>query len=57
MKASLNALNSKPGEQDSSYESKGETDWNKNENIKQIIQLYNDNTGMIFTNGDPVEVR
>lgn len=57
MKASLTALNSKPDEDDSDYESRGGADWAKDDNIDKIIAQLHGNTNVIFTNGDLADVK
>ena len=57
MKASLNALNSKPSDQDCDYESRGGAEWTKNDNIEKILLQLKGNTNIIFTNGDLTGVK
>jgi len=57
MKASLTALNTKPEEEDSDYESRGGADWAKNDNIEKILNQLKGNTNIIFTNGDLGDVK
>jgi len=57
MKASLTALNTKPDEEDSDYESRGGADWAKNDNIEKILNQLKGNTNIIFTNGDLGDVK
>jgi ribosomal protein L10 len=57
MKASLSALNTKPNEEDSDYESRGGANWAKDDNVDKIITQLKGNSNIIFTNGDLGDIK
>lgn len=57
MRASLNALNTEPKEEDADYESRGGAGWVKDDNVEKILGQLKGNTNIIFTSGDLNEVK
>lgn len=56
MKSSLNAKMAAPVESDADYEERKDS-WKNCDELDAIVKLLKGNTGIIFTNGDPAEIK
>ena len=57
VKTAISTLDSKLNEENNDHKTKDESELAKNDNIKKILQHFKGNTDIIFTNGDPSEVK